>query len=91
MKTIYKYPILLIDFQTLLLPLGAEVINIINKLDGIYLYAIVDSNEKTMCSISIRIYPTGHSTIHDDYEYFTTIVLDDIFVWHIFIKIDEDN
>ena len=59
-KTIYKYPLLVIDYQELSMPIGAEILTIQMQDCNIYLWALVDINEPNKEMRSIELFGTGH-------------------------------
>lgn len=59
-KTIYKYPLLVTDFQEVLMPIGAEILTIQTQDENACLWALVDPNELVVEYRNIEIYGTGH-------------------------------
>ena len=83
MKKIYKYPIEIIDIQTIKLPKGAIMLTAQLQHGKPY----VDPNEIEAEDVTLRVYGTGQE-IDDslDLTYVGTIQ-ENGFVWHVF-KVD---
>lgn len=78
---IYKYPLALRDTQTVRMPQGATLLDVLMQGGGPVLYALVSKNTEIE-DRRIAIYGTGHD-IPRPGEYVAT-VSDGKFVWHIF-------
>ena len=59
MKTIYKYPIKIIDRQTFPIPVGANILTVQVQNGNPFVWAMVDTEALTE-EVSIRVYGTGH-------------------------------
>jgi hypothetical protein len=59
-KTIYKYPLLVTDYQDVLLPIGAEILTIQTQDQNACLWALADPNEPNKERRSIEIFGIGH-------------------------------
>lgn len=84
MRTIWKIPLVLNDFQTISVPAGCEYLTVQDQRGVLCLWAIVD-DEAAKVSRSIRIVGTGHATAHSQNEntYIGTVQQNG-FVWHVF-------
>ena len=78
------------DYPTVWLPKGAQIIHIDEQNNSIresrmlYLWAVVDVDEKENVERKFRLAGTGHE-LGDDLEHITTIQTSDgTLVWHIF-------
>ena len=87
MKTIFKYPLLVDDNQTVILPTGARVLSVAEQRGNIVLYALIDDEEKAQSVYTIRIRGTGHYAGElDPCRFLGTINQHDgQFMWHVFI------
>ena len=84
MKTIWKYPLLLIDgYQSLRMPAGARVLMIGLQQDHICLWAEVDPDEMAYFR-RFSVHRTGHP-IPPDRKYCGS-VQQSAFVWHVYEK-----
>lgn len=59
MRTIHKFKLALTTTQKIELPVGAEILSVINQQENAVLYAKVDPKEKEIEERIINIYPTG--------------------------------
>lgn len=80
MKVIYKYDLT----PTVLLPKGASVLKAGMQNGGLYIWALVDPNEKTHIEKTFEVIGTGHPFEHNGLKYrFIDTIFDGPFVWHI--------
>jgi hypothetical protein len=88
MKRIFKYQLEIKDEQTLELPVGSKILSVVNIGEKIYVYAIVNTEQKTNETYLIVIHGTGHIVGEtDDYTFLgTVIVFNGKLIWHIFYK-----
>jgi hypothetical protein len=63
MKTVWKFPLKLTDFQTVKLPMGSRIISVLNQREGPVLYAEVESMADRDESWNIYTFGTGHPLI----------------------------
>jgi len=85
-KTIWKYPVVVMDEIWVYMPIGAEILDVQEQQDSICLWALVDSNEP-LIKRKFRIFGTGRPVDLDDDEQtwkFIATVQSTPFVWHIF-------
>jgi hypothetical protein len=74
-KTIYKYQLLVADFQGVLLPIGSEILTIQTQGETVCMWALVNPNETQKEIRNIEIFGTGHSIYYDigiDLKYIST-------------------
>lgn len=83
MKTIYKYPIQLVDMQFVEMPANAEIISTAMQGGVLCLWAMVDSSHNVNDSKAIAVVGTGNP-FPDDVKKFIGTVFDRNFVWHVF-------
>lgn len=60
MKKVYKYPVRITDISTVELPKGAQILHIDAQGDGVYLWALIDVDEKETETITLCCAGTGH-------------------------------
>jgi len=63
MKTIYKYPLTHTETQILKLPVGAEILSVVNQYENCVLYALVDPTKlqkDLYTEVEILMVGTGH-------------------------------
>lgn len=85
MKTIYKYPLFLMDEQSIGIHEGAHALSAQMKGDQLFVWALVDSDAK-LDSRKVRIFGTGNPVNLDGNWQFLGTVQERMFVWHIFIE-----
>lgn len=73
-KIIYRYPLLVTDYQEVLMPIGAEILTIQTQGENPSLWALVDPNESNVESRSIEMFGTGHP------------IADDLNIYHHYIS-----
>lgn len=85
MRTIYKYPLVITDKQTLTLPANAEVLTVAAQHGQPCIWALVDTDaELKPCEISMR--GTGMPCFHTRGDYIGTAqLLDGKMVLHVFL------
>lgn len=74
MKTVYKYPLGVADYQLIVLPVGAKILCVKMQRGVACLWALVDKEQTQKESVTIRIAGTGHD-IEEDVEYIDTIMV----------------
>lgn len=84
MKTIYKYPVVIDDYQEINLPNGAEILTIQQQGGKFYLWAKIDTN-KVINKVPIYVFGTGNpiNIMEGDIIYISTIQ-NGLLVWHFF-------
>ena len=90
MKTIYKYPLSLVDRQDLSLPRGAEILDVQLQCGQLCLWAIVDTDAKFRSDYVVRIEGTGQGPIPFDHR--SSLLRRTIqqrgMVWHVFVMVE---
>lgn len=91
MKTIYKYPLELVDEQTIALPKGAHILSVQWIRDSICVYALVDLDVKECEARQFVIIATGQpiapNTTPVVHCFLGTVCIPDhLLVFHIFEK-----
>ena len=87
MKTIYKYPLKLVEKQVIELPWGSNILDV-QEQDGLCLWATVDPNEERKVRRQIHIIGTGMKPIYlDQLKHISTIQMG-LLVWHVFEYIE---
>ena len=89
MKTIWKYPLKIMDQQLIGMPKGAEVLSVIAQGDTPTLYALVDPSE-SIIPRQVRIYGTGNPFRETDGSGFVGTVTTNggSLVWHVFVRME---
>lgn len=91
MSVIYKYPLAIVPYQTILLHAGAGLLSIQEQKSGLFLWAKVDPKNPHV-RLTVYIFGTGHEfTKDDDLTYITTVQMKNELVWHIFVKTMDEN
>ena len=84
MKAIYKYPILVQDYQTITMPKGATILSVQNQNGYLQMWAIVDIDCQEIETRIFRMIGTGNPFIDTDMTMYIDTVQHDGYVWHIF-------
>lgn len=86
MKKIYKYQVLIADESELELPERAKILTFQAQNDEAYIWAIIDTDIKTIEKVKFRMFGTGHSIREiDGLKYIGTIqIYNGSLVWHLF-------
>lgn len=88
MKTIYKYPLEITDFQGLQIPKGSEILSAKCQNNSLVLYAGVSAEEKELREI--QIIGTGnpvYSDLKTKRRFIDTVIMPNGLVWHVFERI----
>lgn len=85
MKTIYKYPLYIVDEQTIPLPKDAVPLSVQIQNGEPCLWAMVDSKAASWPR-RVRIFGTGNPVDIEGSWKFVGTVQERIFVWHVFIE-----
>lgn len=83
MKTIWKYPIDLINKQAVAMPKGAVILTVQMQDSTACLWAMVDPDKSLELRV-IELYGTGHSLDNDDRGYIGTFQTQTGLVFHVF-------
>jgi hypothetical protein len=85
MKVIYKYELT----RTVTLPINSQILKAGMQNGIMFIWVLVDPNEKETCENNFEILGTGHSF---EFDYLTHTYIDSLFdgpfVWHVW-KIDK--
>ena len=89
MKTIFKYPLVLKEVQTISIPEGAEFLSVREQNDLPVAYFLVDPEQEKF-SLEFKVLGTGQP-IEDNYlkgfRYLETVsIYEGKLIWHIFSK-----
>jgi len=80
MRVIYKYELA----RTIQLPIDSQVLKVGMQNGGMYIWALVDPNQKNKSQRNFEIIGTGHSF---EFDYLTHTYIDSVFdgpfVWHV--------
>jgi hypothetical protein len=93
MKTIYKYPFHVGQFQIVNLPRGAEILTAQEQDNQLFIWAKVDAGEGEFVSRTISVFGTGHAIVDDkNLKYLCTVVTKHSeMVWHVFEHVQAPN
>lgn len=84
-RVIYKHELELIDVQQVILPLGAQILDVQEQDGKLQLWALQTTDpEQPPCQRIIVIVGTGIEFPAQDFIEHITTVQKDNFVWHIF-------
>lgn len=92
MATIYKYPLEVKGEQSIMLPIGAEVLSVSEQHGGIVLYALVNPEftGADMRAHAIRVHGTGHpieDSLLSSFDFLGTVNLaGGSLMFHVFIR-----
>jgi hypothetical protein len=85
MKTIWKFPLEVTDFQHIKVPKGYRILTVRVQYDRPTLWAMVDPNETDVGPVEIRIFGTGHPMPDDPGRYIGTFQMSGgSLVFHVF-------
>lgn len=87
-KTIYKYPLEIVDEQVVLLPTGAKILTVQTQMDKPCIWAMVNPTAPNNMALTIRIFGTGHTIKDSDsLEYIGTFqIYGGRLVFHAFVQ-----
>lgn len=74
MKTVYKYPLAIDDYQKLTLPINAKLLCIKEQNEKLCLWALINKEETCTEQITIRCVGTGFP-IKESVEYIDSIMM----------------
>jgi hypothetical protein len=84
MQTIWKFPLLITDIQTIAMPVGAQILTAQVQYDELQLWAIVDPHTANT-GRTFAIATTGHAMQFSPDKYIATFQLNGgLFVGHLF-------
>lgn len=89
MKTIWKYPLSIMDSQVVVAPEGAEFLSVTEQAGSPMLYALVDP-KAPMTSYEVQIRGTGHpvdEALLQGHVFLGTVSTNNgLLVWHVFVE-----
>lgn len=83
MKKVFKYQLVLDDYQSIKLPEGAEILYCNQQNEVPMIWALIDFPWEKLTERHIRISGTGHPIDSNIIKYIGSY-LERVFVWHIF-------
>jgi hypothetical protein len=84
MKRIFKFPLAIIDIQSIDMPEGAEILSVQNQNGAVCAWALCDPIAP-LVGCEIRIVGTGNPTPDNPGKFLGTVqTYDGSLVWHIF-------
>lgn len=89
MTKVFKYSIGLTDYQTIMLPMGAKIVDVSFQEGNLRLWAIVDDEQNSDQIVEVWIHGTGHEVTAPEGTYFKSVHHGG-FVWHVFV-FDPEN
>ena len=88
MKTIYKYPIEIMDSQIVTMPIGSHALSVQMQDNQLCIWVLLETSLVSW-NRQVRIFGTGNPiNLKDRWEFLGT-VQDDYYVWHVFIEDEE--
>lgn len=91
MRTIYKYPMAIDDETSVLLPRGATILRVDHQGNNprqLYVWAIVDTDDKQCDVARFFVRGTGHPLTGEEGDYVNTVHAMGL-VWHVFTHADD--
>ena len=86
MKSIWKYPLHLVESQEIQLPAESEILYIGEQQGELFLWALVDPKETEFTVKTILIKGTGEPIEEEGLRHLRTVITEaGLFVWHIFV------
>lgn len=89
MRTIHKFPLSLEEPTTVILPIGAKIVDFNAQGRELFFWALVNTNalyvDEVPVTSTFRVLGTGHP-IPNGYEYRHTCHVDG-YVWHLFERL----
>lgn len=85
MESIWKFPLQVVDQQTIAMPVGAKLLTVQVQNDRPCLWALVAAEAVPVEDVDIRTHGTGHRFDAHVYEYIATYQLNNgALVFHVF-------
>jgi hypothetical protein len=84
MKTIWKYPLMVTDFQAVRMPQGAEILSVADQRGELCVWALVDP-DAGLEDRMFYIFGTGNPVNEVIPMNFLGSVQQSVFVWHVFV------
>ena len=83
-RTVWKYPLPLVQFLMLELPAGAKILKVAQQGKGVFLWALGDP-EAPVERVHLRVVSAGTEIVEDDAEHVESFSLPGSgFVFHVF-------
>lgn len=86
MKTIWKYPLMVTDCQTVRMPQGAEILSVADQRGELCVWALVDP-DADLEDRMFYIFGTGNPVSEILPWQFVGSVQQNVFVWHVFVEV----
>jgi hypothetical protein len=89
MRTVFKYPLALVDVQEVELPAEAEILHVAEQLGSLMLWANVET-DNDLVSRRLAVVGTGHhAPSPTEARHIGTVLTGIGLVWHIFEELEE--
>lgn len=88
MKTIWMYPLKVTDVQTINLPTDARILKVDEVNGSLFLWTLLDDQNKKMTEVAFRIVGTGHPFPDGKGCRYLNTVVTGPFVWHVFAIVE---
>ena len=90
MRTIRKFPIAISNYQHVELPQSAKILKAAEQDGLLYIWVLLDPNDKDLFSREIRVYGTGNNIPAPDplLSHIDTVLMSDGLVWHVFEEVN---
>jgi hypothetical protein len=89
MKTIYKYRLnLSSEPQEINMPWVSEVVNVVAKADGLFLYALVEPDSSNDFTRKFCVYGTGWDIQEENVKYINSFLVGNYEIYHVFEVLD---
>jgi hypothetical protein len=92
MKTIYKYPLSITDYQTVKMPVRSKILTVQVQSGHLFLWAMINSCEGNMAEYPVWIFGTGHEITEPEatIRYVSTVQFDSgHLVFHVFVGAED--
>lgn len=89
MRQVHKYHLRSWTSHEIQLPVGAKIVHVGDKDEGIHIWVEVDVNQTCMESRIFSVFGTGHSIEDDDLQHIGTVVESGGYVWHIYENVSD--
>lgn len=87
---IFKYPLQIVDQQTIMLSVSAKVLSVDNQRGSLCLWALVDPLDGLIAPRRIFVHGTGHdipvASAVSNKQFIGTVLMEP-FVWHVFEEV----
>lgn len=82
-KTIFKYPLEVVETQNLVMPNSAQILKLGVQDDKVYVWALIEEGDNSVRSQEIKMVGTGWETDVDWENHIGTVFVRR-YVWHYF-------